>query len=192
MKFYTADNPPTFKGSKPGTGYEKVYAKRLQKDGSTMLVLKGKSNTYEKIQSTLDDVDIFKQIQRFGLDTKSSLKEIKARFLVEDGTETIDLSSSASFNDFHNNLKEAEETFKSFNPEVRAFYGNDVNRFKSSLLNKTLDEDLAKMHKMFNVPQPQKNTAVTQPIQNTAVTQPQVNNGVIAGQQSITEVTNIG
>lgn len=201
MEFYTADNPPVFKGSKPGTGYEEVYVKRLQKDGSTKLVLKGKSNTYEKIQSTLDDVDIFKQIQRFGLDNHSSLKEIKARFLVEDGTETIDLSSSASFNDFHNSLKEAEETFKSFNPEVRAFYGNDVNRFKSSLLNKTLDEDLAKMHKMFNVPQPTQNTAVTQPTQNIAITQPtqntsvtqsQVNNGVIAGKQSFTEVTNNG
>lgn len=192
MDFYTVDNPPAFKGSKPGTGYEEVYVKRLQKDGSTELVLKGKSNTYEKIQSTLDDVDIFKQIQRFGLDTHSSLKELKARFLVEDGSETIDLSSSASFNDFHNNLKEAEETFKSFNPEVRAFYGNDVNRFKSSLLNKTLDEDLAKMHKMFNVPQPTQTAAATQPTQNAVVTQPQVNNGVIAGQQSITEVKDNG
>ena len=200
MKFYTADNPPVSRGSVSGSGYEDVYVKRLQKDGSTKLVKKGRSNTYEKIQASLDDVDIFKQIQRFGLDTHSSLHELRARFLVEDGTETIDLSLSGSYNDFQNNLKAAEETFKSFNPEVRAFYGNDINRFKASLMNKTLDEDLAKMHKMFNIPDHdvphngliKQNTAVNQPAQTTAVTQPQVNNGVIAGQQSITEVTNNG
>lgn len=198
MNFYTVDNPPKHKGSTAGTGYEKVYVKRLNKKGEEELVLKGKQNTYAKIQASVDDVDLFKQIQKFGLDTHGSLKDIRARFMVEDGTETIDLSYNGSFNDYHNKLLEAEETFKSFSPEVRQFYGNDINRFKTSLINKTLDEDYYKMSKMFrhndpvmqnldqniSIPgqnasavQPEQNAAAVQPVQNASAVQQNLNNG---------------
>lgn len=133
--------------------YKEVYLDEENRKGDRELVIVGRHNVYDKIQSYKDDVDIYKILAKYSPGDIAALDSNKGFY--------ADVSSMPkSFNDYHNKIIEGERIFNGLPIDFKQEFGNNLNAFMSSIYDKTFDL-------RFNNYMQRKNARNQQPVQQS-------------------------
>ena len=109
-----------------GTPDKVVYAGVYDEKGNFDVVEKGKMNLYNEIQAERDSVDIYAMLARFSNGDQQALNKVQGVY----GDVT---KMPRTYAEMLQTLYNAENTFAGLPVELKAKFGNDVNRFIASM-----------------------------------------------------------
>lgn len=134
LKFFSQfANHPVAKESVAGTEYEPTYKQDYDEKGVCELIVSGKTNTYEKIQSFAEDTDIYKIIARFVGGDVSVLDKNKGFYA--DVTEVPDTLSG-----WHNKIEEGKNIWNGLPTDFKTLFNNDLNQFVNAVYDDTFKD----------------------------------------------------
>lgn len=162
LKYYTDANRPKVKTQAVGTKLEPIYKERFDKDGNKVLKEVGKTNVFERAQADKDLCDINKTMERYGITTADSVRQLMSQNDIEFIDEEF---NDMSIMERQNKMLELEDQFNGLDLNVKAYFGNSFNKFYSAVANNTIFDDLQKIDpKTFSKVQ---QTQQTQQVQQT-------------------------
>lgn len=113
-------------------GYEYTYKEIKDKQGRRNLVISGRKNIYDKIQSYKDDVDIYKILDRYMAGDLSVLDRNKGFYM--DFT-----SIPKTFDEYQNKISEGKRIFDSLPVDFKSEFGQNVDEFMHSIYDKSFE-----------------------------------------------------
>lgn len=121
-----------------GTGFCRVYQEALDKNGKSYLKPVGKTNVYEKIQSSLEETKTYNILEKFAQTGDASILQ-RRECIFGDFTNVPKTPL-----EYQEMIMKAAAAFESLDKDVRAAFNNDVGEFKQSLLDGSFDSRVAK------------------------------------------------
>lgn len=109
-----------------GTPDKVVYAGVYDEKGKFEVIEKGRLSLYNEIQSERDSVDIYAMLARFSNGDQQALNKVQGVY----GDVT---KMPRTYAEMLQTLYNAESTFAGLPVELKAKFGNDVNRFIASM-----------------------------------------------------------
>lgn len=114
------------------SGYEYTYKEVNDSKGRRQLVIAGRNNTYAKIQSYKDDVDIYKIVERC---TNGEIQLLDSNM----GFYADVANMPKSYNEYHNKFMEGQRIFAGLPVELKDKFGHNVNEFMNSIYDKSFE-----------------------------------------------------
>lgn len=135
--------PPRSTPSKTNCKLKSLFKLVLQENGSKVLVKDGETNLHDEIQMFKDECNIYNIIRRYELGDVGALSRVSSAYVDT-------LGQPKTMQEALNLSLKLRSNFDSFKPEVQAEFGNDFNKFLSSVADGTVVDVLKK----FNVAEP--------------------------------------
>lgn len=144
MQYYTDSNRPKVKAQKAGTKIESIYKERLDKNGNKVLKIIGQTNVFERAQADKDLCDINKTVEKYGITTADSVRQLMAHNDVEFFDEEF---QEMSIFDRQNKMLELEEQFNGLDAKVKAHFGNSFSKFYNAVADGSIVSNLEQIDK---------------------------------------------
>lgn len=113
-------------------GYEYEYKEEYDKDGHADLVICGRKNVYDYIQSFKQDTDIKKILEKYLGGDLSVIDKNKGFY--------ADISSMPkNFSDFHNKIIEGQRIYDGLPTDFKSEFGNNINAFMNSIYDESFE-----------------------------------------------------
>lgn len=163
-KFYTAYETRGTRPSPAGTGFEPTFEFQLNKRGVKELVETGKTNLYEKIQSSVKQCEVYSILERFDNGDISVLHKGQGQY--GDFTKL-----PTTLAERQQQLINCENMFYKLPLDVRREFGGSFTRFLASFEDGTYKEIFSK----FGHEVKEQQSAVNPEVVNSGTAQPNFN-----------------